>query len=227
MLDANVLGAGLVLLLAASAVPSGQIRGTVSYGRHQPAAGAVVVVRPESAPSPVRAATTGANGAFAFDGLPDGTYRAEVRRDGYVPVVKSGLVVRAPFRAIVEVVLVRGEAPTAEPPAEAGEASLAGTIRAAGGSSVAEARVRLTRPDGADEARVATSDGEGGFALGGLRAGRWHLDVHGAGLLPLRADLDLEGDVSIDIQLAAQPADYRPLPQDLLVPEDVIPPRGP
>jgi hypothetical protein len=30
----------------------------------------------------------------------------------------------------------------------------------------------------------------------------------------------------LDVQLAAQPANYRPLPQDLIVPEDVIPPAG-
>jgi hypothetical protein len=38
--------------------------------------------------------------------------------------------------------------------------------------------------------------------------------------------LDLAGDVAIEVQLAAQPPNYRPLPQDLLVPEEVIPPPG-
>ena len=41
---------------------SGQIRGTISYGRKDPAVGAVVVVRPETAVSPIRAATTGTSG---------------------------------------------------------------------------------------------------------------------------------------------------------------------
>jgi hypothetical protein len=208
----------------ATAPPSGQIRGTISYGRHEPAAGVVVVVRPESTPSPVHAATTGTNGTFAFDGLPDGTYRADVRREGYRRAVKTGLHVKAPFRAIVEVLLERGTSPAEAPPASEGSASLAGTIRLSGGSPVAEAHVRLTRPDGAADSKVALTDAAGKFAWTELPAGRWHFDVQAAGLLPLHADLDLSADVSFEAQLAPQPANYRPLAQDLLVPEEVIPP---
>src|SRR5262245_6882191 len=123
----------------AAAASSGQIRGTISYGRHTPAVGAVVIVRPDNAPSPVRIATTGSSGTFGFDRLPDGVYRAEVRRDGYAPVVKSGIQVRAPFRAVVELLLVKDDAPPA-PQAAApagGDASLAGTIRSAGGAPIA------------------------------------------------------------------------------------------
>jgi hypothetical protein len=189
--------------------------------------GAIVVVRPESAPSPVRAATTGTSGTFAFDGLPDGTYRAEVRRDGYAPVLKSGIQVRAPFRAVVEVLLTRGGASRETIPTVEGGASLGGTIRVAAGVPLAEAHLRLTRVDGTDDSRMSLTGASGVFAFPGLTAGRWRLEVQGAGLLPLRTDLDLVGDVSIDAQLAAQPANYRPLPQDLLVPEDVIPPPVP
>jgi hypothetical protein len=206
---------------------SGQIRGSVSYGRRDPAAGAIVLVRPENRPSPIRMATTGTNGTFAFDGLADGTYVVEVRRDGYVPVVRSGLGVKAPFRAIVEVLLTRGAAPKEDPKPMEGAASLAGTIRTAGGAPLVEARVRLTRPDGSADARTIVTDASGAFAVGDLRAGRWHLDMQGAGLLPLRADLDLAADVKIEAQLAAQPANYHPLPEDLLLPEEVIPPPGP
>lgn len=234
-----VLGLGLGVLLAAAgpsdapvAPPrsSGQLRGTISYGRRAPAAGAIVIVRPEGAPSPVRVATTGTSGTFAFDGLPDGAYRAEVRREGFAPVVKSAIRVRAPFRAVVEVLLMRGETPReAAQAAQAveGSASLTGAIRVAGGAPVAEVRVTLTRRDGADDSHLLLTDAAGAFSLPRLPAGRWRLDVQGAGLLPVRADLDLAGDVTLEAQLAAQPANYRPLPQDLIVPEDVIPPAAP
>ena len=175
----------------------------------------------------MRAATTGTAGTFAFDGLPDGAYRAEVRREGFSPVVKSGIKVRAPFRAVVEILLVRGESPHEAAPAAEGSASLAGTIRVAGGAPLAEGRVRLTRADGADDARMILTDAAGAFASPQLKAGRWRLDVSGAGLLPLRVDLDLVGDVALEAQLAAQPASYRPPAQDLIVPEHVIPPAGP
>jgi hypothetical protein len=214
----------------APASSSGQLRGTISYGRRAPAVGAVVIVRPESAPSPVRIATTGNSGTFGFDGLPDGMYRAEVRRDGYAPVVKSGIQVRTPFRAVVELLLARGDpaagAAQAAPPVE-GEASLAGTVRIAGGAPVAEVRVRLLRRDAVGDARMVTTDGAGAFSVPQLAAGRWRLDLQGAGLLPLRAELDLAGDVKLEAQLATQPANYKPLPQDLIVPEDVIPPPAP
>ena len=212
------------------AASSGQIRGTISYGRHAPAVGAVVIVRPDTAPSPLRIATTGTSGTFGFDRLPDGMYRAEVRRDGYASVVKSGIQVRTPFRAVVELLLVRGEAPPGAAQASTaveGDASLAGTVRIAGGAPIAEVRVRLMRRDGVDDARMVTTDGAGAFSVPRLAAGRWRLDVQGAGLLPLRAELDLAGDVSLEAQLATQPANYRPLAQDLIVPEDVLPPAAP
>lgn len=205
-------------------VPAGQLRGEISYGRHKPVVGAIVVVRPENAASPVRIATTGPSGSFGFDGLPEGTYRADVLRDGYLPIAKSGIAVHAPFRAVVEVTLLPGEAALDKPSSPEGVTSIAGTIRVAGGALLAEARVRMTRADGADDARVMFTDGDGRFSSPGLKAGRWRLDVQGAGLLPVRVDLDLAGDVAIDAQLAAQPADYRPLPQDLIVPEEAIPP---
>jgi hypothetical protein len=188
--------------------------------------GAIVIVRPEGGGSPVRLATTGVSGTFAFDGIADGTYRAEVRRDGYVPIVKSGVKVRAPFRAVVEVLLVPGKSPQDDPAKVDGTAAVTGVIRVSGGAPLAEAHVRLTRDDGADDAKTVLSDGAGAFAVPRLKAGRWRLDVQGAGLLPVRAQLDLAGDTALDVQLAAQPANYRPLPQDLIVPEEVIPPAG-
>jgi hypothetical protein len=204
---------------------SGQIRGTISYGRHLPAVGVVVTLAPEGPGARVYVATTGESGTFAFDGVPDGTYRGSVRREGYLPVVKSGIVVRAPFRAVVELALVRGNAPPDPPKDLEGEASVTGSVRIAGGAPLAEVRVRLTRPDAKDDPRVALTDAGGGFAFTGLKAGRWRLELLGAGLLPLRTDLELTGEVTLDAALARQPANYQPLPQDLIVPEDVIPPK--
>jgi hypothetical protein len=235
----RALAAGLILsaLLAAadgpapspspaSAPTAGQIRGSIIYGRHAPAVGAIVVVRPEGVASPVHAATTGTSGTFAFDGLPDGLYRADVRRDGYVPLSKTGILVRAPFRAVVELQLARGETPREDVPPAEGPASLTGTIRIAGGGPLGEAHVRLTRMGGPADARTTDTDAQGGFSCRELAAGRWRLEVQGAGLLPMRALLDLAGDVRLEAQLAAQPADYHPLPQDLLVPEEALPPPG-
>ena len=228
MLRAIAAGLGTVVVAAAPAVaaPSGQVRGTISYGRNLPAVGAIVIVRPERAPSPVRIATTGTSGTFAFDGLVDGTYRVDVRRDGSVPIVKPGVNVRAPFRAVVEVLLQPGEAPRAEAAALDGIASISGIVRIASGAPLPEARVRLSRSDGLDDSRTVLTDASGAFTIPSMKAGRWRVEVQGPGLLPARTDLELSGDVVFEVQLAAQPANYRPLPQDLIVPEDVIPPAG-
>jgi hypothetical protein len=210
----------------AAARPAGQVRGTISYGRHIPAIGAVVILRPAAGSTPVYAATTGASGAFGFDGVPDGTYRAEVRRDGYTTQQKSGIVVRAPFRAVVELTLAPGTPATSPPSASAeGDAALAGRVRIAGGAPIAEVRARIVRPDAADDPRTALTDASGGFVFPGLKAGLWRLEISGAGLLPLRTEIDLSGEVVLEAALAQQPANYQPPAQDLIVPEDVIPPK--
>lgn len=229
MLPVLFLAAGIAASPTAPASgPSGQLHGAVAYGRHEFAVGAVVVVRPEGAASPLLLATTGESGAFAFDHLADGVYRAEIRRDGYLPVVKSGIPVKAPFRAVVEVNLLHGEAPPAVPaPAAApGEAAVAGIARLVGGGVLAEARVRLVRSDGTDDPRTAVTSADGTFAFSGLRPGGWRLEILGAGLLPLRAAVDLAGDVALEAALAPQPATYRPPAQDLIVPEEALPPPG-
>jgi hypothetical protein len=220
-------GPAVSVVPAPVAAASGQLRGTVAYARREPAVGAVVLVRPADSATPLRVATTGPNGAFAFDGLADGMYRAEIRQEGHVSVVKTGIAVRAPFRAVIEVLLVRGTTPREPVDAPDGSASLAGTIRVSRGAPLAEARVRLTRADGADEARSLLTDGSGSFSASGLKAGGWHLEVQGAGLLPLRADVELVGDIALEAQLTAQPADYRPPARDLIVPEEVLPPPAP
>jgi hypothetical protein len=211
-----------------ASAPAGQLHGAVAYGRHVFAVGAVVAVKPEGAATPLLLATTGETGAFAFDHLPDGVYRAEIHRDGYIPVIKTGIPVKAPFRAVVEVNLLRGDAPAAPPPpaAGSGDASVAGIARLVGGGVLAEAHVRLVRADGTDDPRTAVTAADGTFAFTGLRPGGWRVEILGAGLLPLRATVELSGEVALEAALAPQPANYRPPAQDLIVPEEVIPPKG-
>lgn len=228
---ATTLAAPVSTGAAGGSASTGQMRGTVSYGRHEPAPGAVVFVRPEGAAGPLRMATTGQDGTFAFDAVPGGRYDVVASREGYVTVDVPGIVVRPPYRAIVEVTLRPGTRPAAAGgtpahPAPEGTASLHGTVRLSGGSPVDEARVLLVRPDGAADPQVALTAADGAFAFEGIPAGRWRLQILGAGLLPLRTMIDLSGTVSAEAWLAPQPANYKPLPQDLLVPEDAIPPPG-
>jgi hypothetical protein len=218
-------------LLAQTPSPSGQMRGVIMTARRTPAVGAVVLVRPEDAPSPVRLGTTGASGRFGFDGLADGTYRAEVRREGYLPVVKSGIAVKAPYRAVVEVTLVRGagsvSAAETVPDPGKGSGAVRLTVRTAAETPLAEARVRLVQAEGREDPRASVTDGSGQVSFENLPAGTWRLEILGAGLLPLRATLDVPGEIAVDATMSPQPADYQPAPQDLIVPEEVTPPPTP
>lgn len=226
-----LLAATIAAPIPAGAASTGQMRGTVSYGRHEPAPGAVVFVRPEGTPGPLWMATTGQDGTFAFDAVPGGSYDVVASREGYVTVDVPGIVVRPPYRAIVEMTLEPANGAgttdgTPAQPAPTGTASLHGTVRLSGGSPVDEARVLLVRPDGGADPQVALTAADGAFAFEGIPAGRWRLEILGAGLLPLRTTVDLSGTVSAEAWLAPQPANYKPLPQDLLVPEEAIPPPG-
>jgi hypothetical protein len=184
-------------------------------------------VRPDGDGTHIYAATTGEAGTFAFDNVAEGTYRGEARREGYASIVKTGIVVKAPYRAVVELLLVKGDSALDPAPVIEGTASLKGRVRVAAGAPVGEVRIRLVRGSGDADPRTVMTDSAGEFVFDGIPAGRWKLEALGAGLLPLRADVDLKGEMTIDLGLARQPANYQPLPQDLIVPEDVIPPPQP
>ena len=88
-----------------------------------------------------------------------------------------------------------------------GDASLAGTVRIAGGAPARRGAREAHAPRRRRRcAHGLLTDGAGAFSVPQLQAGRWRLDVQGAGLLPLRAELDLVGDVALEAQLATQPA---------------------
>jgi hypothetical protein len=101
---------------------------------------------------------------------------------------------------------------------------VAGIVRFAGAGPLGEARVRLVRADGSDDPLTALTAGDGSFSFSGFRGGDWRLEILGAGLLPLRANVRLAGAVTLDAALAPQPANYRPPAQDLIVPEEALPP---
>jgi hypothetical protein len=179
----------------------------------------------------VRVTTTDARGAFKFDGLEDGRYRCEIARDGFVAVVKDDVELRAPFRAVVEVAMVRAAAGGAPPPAPAiapaggAPVALRGVVRDRAGKGSGEIRVTVTREDGAEDPREAVTTAAGEFAFEGLTPARWHVEIQGAGLLPVRTTLGISEDVSLRAVLVPQPADHAPQVEDLLPREEPVPPR--
>lgn len=209
-----------------AAPAGGQILGRALLGRNDPVVGAVVVVRPDGVRSAYRATATDARGAFRFDGLPEGSWTCTIDKDGLRPIVKTAIDVRAPYRAVVEVTMEKGTAPPPPPPAPSGgAASLSGVVVGEALGGLAETRVRLVPAGGRGDPKTALTAPDGSFALEGLSAGRFDLEIEGPGFLPIRTTLDLAGEATLAARLVPQPPGYEPHPEDLMPLEQPIPPR--
>ena len=84
--------------------------------------------------------------------------------------------------------------------------------------------MRLVQAEGREDPRASLTDASGKASFENLPAGTWRLEILGAGLLPLRAAIDVPGAISVEATMSPQPADYQPSPQDLIVPEEATPP---
>ncbi len=213
----------------ATAVPPAQIRGKVSLARNRPVVGAIVLVEPERGGSLLLTASD-LRGEFRVADLEEGVYRVTIRRDGFKPWTQDRLDVKPPFRTIVEATLepagAAAEAPPPAPSTRPAALRFAGFVREAEGAPAVSARLRLVRPDGALDPREAPVGEDGRVEIEALPAGRWNLEILAPGAIPLRAGLDLLRDTEFEISLVAQPPEYPLSLEDLMPPEDAVPPEG-
>jgi hypothetical protein len=209
--------------------PRNELHGTVSLGRNRAVVGATILVVHEGDRSRVFLTATDAKGAFKLDGLPDGDYRVVVTRDGLEPVVKTGVSMRFPFRALLEIPMLptaNGALPASAPvTGGAGAVAVRARFLARGGSPVPDAVLKLrgTRPA---DPRIVVSLIDGTLDAGTVAAGRWRAELSAVGYLTLRATLDLAVDSMLEVVMIPQPAEYVPSPLDLMPPELPIPPPG-
>jgi hypothetical protein len=205
-----------------------RLEGTASLDRHRRVVGAAVVAGTRAGRSLFWLTSTDDKGLFVFDALPEGTYRVELRRDGLEPVVKEGIEVRFPFRAVVEVTLsprATGRAAAGHDAAAVGKrVRLTGIVTVRGAGPLPEARVRLIRTDGTEDPRATLTQRDGSFAVEDVPAGACGIEVLGPGYLPVRTALDLAEDASVEAILVPQPANYVAPAIDLLPQEEAIPP---
>jgi hypothetical protein len=209
-----------------------RLQGSAFLGRRSGLVGAAVLVREESEPGRVFVTSTDAKGQFQVDGLHDGSYRVWIKRDGYRPVLKTDIEIRFPFRPVVEVLMEPSGAvvETASFPSEDrggdGLLSIEGMVIERGGEPIGDVRIRLVHPSGEKDPRFLRSAPDGTFGLAGLPAGPWRLEASGVGFLALRMRVGLERDTRFNFSLVRQPASYKPLPLELMPPEQPIPPKG-
>jgi len=210
-----------------------RLGGRAYLGRNAPVVGATVLVQPEDRPGEAYLTSTDEDGVFRVDGLSDGSYRVRVEREGLGPQVKTGISLKFPFRAVVELdmdplALGSAEKSALVPEATAadGSLSLTGRVIEAGAGPVGEVQLRFVRLDGREDPRALRSRPDGSFELDGAGAGVWRVEVSGVGYLSQRMALDLQGASFLKVILVRQPAGYDPTPLELMPPEQPIPPAG-
>jgi len=134
------------------------------------------------------------NGFVAFDHLPTGTYRAEVRAPGHLDEARAGLRVS------------EGGQPDPERFLLAPGGELGGRVRDAEGRPLRGARIRAT-PQGGGTPREARSDARGGFRVGPLPEGYVELVVTAAGCEPeRRMERVFVGEAFLDLDLQLLPS---------------------
>ena len=123
----------MVLVLAllaphALAQKTSVLQGRARESRTRMVVGANVRVQPQGDLTRWYLTTTDAEGAFRVPGLANGLYDVQITREGYRAEMKSGVEVKFPFRAVVEVAMELGtDGPTPPPvtPASRSEIDLA------------------------------------------------------------------------------------------------------
>lgn len=225
----------LALLIAAGSASAqapeklSRLQGDVRLSRSKTVVGATIVVRRASDPGRIYLTSSGTDGAFFIDRLPDGEYSVRISREGYAPVIKQGITLKYPFRAVVEVTMEPGTADlgaVGEVASPGAAAVVRGSVKGPDGAGLGEAWVRLVRQDGSVDPVALRTPADGTFAFEGLAAGEWRLEVLAIGYLPLRQRLMFADDTECLVQLVPQPQDYEPSPLDLMPPEVPVVPEG-
>lgn len=230
----------------ASAAPGqSEVRGTaLEQGSRRPLTGAIATLHCESEKGLTFLTSTDPAGRFVFHGLPPGAYSLEVSLAGYRTGHKGALDVRPPFRSIIEVLLEAGADPgssvpdagaDAAPPAAAGEAAAADatlTVMLLNREQqpVPEGVVALVPVAGEGDRRFARSDAGGRVEFGSVPARRYRLTVSAPGFLSVRTEKLVLGGAPAErvaVILTPYPLDFAGSLEDLLPPEEPLPPARP
>jgi hypothetical protein len=209
-----------------------RLQGAAKLGRNRYVIGATVLVRRSDELSHWYVTGTDYKGRFRVDGLPDGEYRVEIRRDGLRTVVKEGVLLRYPSRAVIEVGMepqdtdapARPAVDRLASPEEMPYVAWDGEVVAQGGTPMSEVPLRFTRPDGAVDPVVVQTEADGTFELPKLPVGRWRLEIHVVGYLPIWVSGEVTRDARLTISMVPQPASYEPTPLELMPPEQPFAP---
>jgi len=202
-----------------------RLRGTASIDRNNNVVGAVVMVWHEEDHSLVYFTSTDEKGVFRLDKMPEGEYQVVVHRDGFSDVVKQGVTLRFPFRAVVELKMEQSDfesvmesANLTEPDPSAAPAAVRGRVLDNAAEPVGEVEIRFVRPFGGVDPRLARTSMDGLFETE-LPIGPWQIQITGVGYLPIVSIIDVAEETRLEFRLVDQPADYKASPFELMPPE--------
>ena len=219
-----VLGFLIAGFSAIAARNSGRIKGTVRDPSGEPIAGASVKLTVSAGDRALLLVThTDGQGIYRFDQLAADTYALEVGGEGFEIERKKSIIIRPPFRNIIDITLVGASLITnpAVIPAEVpGDLrTVRGQLRNEAGNGIPDAWVLLL---GSARVYRGRSDPGGSFLVNDVPSGSYRLEVHSPGyltvLLPavrVQAGLDLE----VQLNLVEHPLDY-PESLETLLPQE-------
>ena len=207
-----------------------RLQGRASLSRNRHVVGATVLVRPADESSMMFLTATDSKGRFRIDGLPDGSYHVELRREGLESIVKRDIGLRFPARAVIEVTMK----PTAEPavrtalPVSRNEGvdegqlvTVSGRVLHAG-EPIPDVKLRFVRRDGRVDPFTARSSSDGTFGPKLVPAGPWRLQASLVGFLPIWISVDIERDSQLTVAMVPQPVAHTPSPLELMPEEQPI-----
>jgi hypothetical protein len=226
--------AALVLSLpalgaAADPVGQGRIRGTVRDLTRKPLAGLLVrLVAPGR--GLVHVTNTDEKGIYAFEGLEAGPYDVEVSGSGFQRQIKKEILVRPPFRNIVDFSLPPGPMTDTEPaspvvylPPEGEPAfrEVTGLFTDKEKRPIPDVLVRLTNPVTAASFR-ARSDREGKIRIPEVPVGVYRVVISSPGYVAVelpRAEVSRARGLSLNLSLVEYPLNFDGRVEDL-IPEE-------
>lgn len=212
-----------------------RLQGRASLRRNRYVVGATVLVRPADDSHRLFVTATDDDGRFRIDGLENGTYNVEFRREGLETVVKNGIPVKFPARAVIEVTMVPSHEvavpPVSPPPRNDEPIDPADLVTVRGqvvhlGEPMADVRLRFVRRDGRVDPLTAHTSADGIFGPSRVPVGPWRLQASLVGFLPIWISVDLDTDSELTVSMVPQPVTYSPSPLELMPEEQPILPES-
>jgi Carboxypeptidase regulatory-like domain len=226
--------ADLATLPAAQGKLRGRIRGTARDLKGRPVAGLQVqLLSPEQ--GFVQITNTDDRGIYSFEDLQAGTYDVEMGGSGYQRQVKKGILVRPPFRNIVDFSLPPGPVTDQEPsspvvyqppPGEALFRDVLGEFTDKDRHPIPDVTLSIVNPVTGASFR-AQSDREGKVLLRGVPVGTYRVAVSSPGYVTVElkdAEVSAASGMSLKLSLVEYPLSFKGRPEDLVPQENPVPP---